>query len=439
MSNLSKFAVLATLLVAAPMLVQAAGFALVEQNASRLGNAYAGGAAESDDASVIFFNPAGMTYLEGRQVSVSGLVFLPKVEFNNGVSTSVVGTPMTGDNGGSAASKSLIPNFYYVDSLGSGLKYGFAVTAPAGVQIKYDTNWVGRYYSTGSSLAVINFSPALASRLGPATSVGVALDIQYAHAKLSKAIDFGSLCLANAPAAICSSQGLVPQQADGTANVSGHDWAVGYHLGIQHELTADTRVGLLYRSKVSHNMDATATFSNVPSLMAAGFQTTGARTEITLPEMVSLSGMHALTPALTLLGDASWTRWSRFNELKISFANPPPSGDDITMEEWKDSWRYSLGANYQASSSLMWRLGLAHDQGPIPEGRRTPAIPDGTRNSLAIGANYKLSKSGSLDIAYSHLFIPNGSVSLSSPLQGTLQGNYTSLADIVALQFNCTF
>ncbi|MBW8077720.1 MAG: transporter, partial [Gallionella sp.] len=44
----------------------ASGFALVEQNASGLGNAFAGGAAIAEDASTVFFNPAGMSRLKGK-------------------------------------------------------------------------------------------------------------------------------------------------------------------------------------------------------------------------------------------------------------------------------------------------------------------------------------------------------------------------------------
>ena len=51
---------------------QAGGFGLIEQNASGIGNAYAGQAASAQDASTIFFNPAGMTQLPGRQVVVAG-------------------------------------------------------------------------------------------------------------------------------------------------------------------------------------------------------------------------------------------------------------------------------------------------------------------------------------------------------------------------------
>jgi long-chain fatty acid transport protein len=426
------------MVIGAPAIVQAAGFGIVEQNASRLGNAYAGGAAEANDASVIFYNPAGMANLSGRQISASGLVFLPKSEFKDTGSRSAAGTPMTGGNGGNGAETSFIPNLYFMDSLANGWKYGVSLTAPAGVKVKNGESWVGRYYSTESALEVLNISPAIAGKIGANTAIGAAIDIQYAHAKLSKAIDFGSICFGVAPSPFCTSQGLLPQSADGMAKVDGNDWSVGYHFGIQHDITQDTRIGANYRSKVSHTIDGDVTFSNVPGFMAAGFPNTGAKAQITMPEVVSLSAMHKLMPALTLMGDASWTRWSRFNELRIRFGNPAV-GDDVTAENWKNTWRFALGAEYRYTSNLVLRTGVAHDKGPVQGAQRTPAIPDGTRNSLAFGASYKLSPGSSIDVGYTHLFIPKGGVALSSPTQGTLTGHYDSSAEVIGVQYNYTF
>jgi long-chain fatty acid transport protein len=438
MFKLKKTAVLASVILGAPAMVQAAGFGIVEQNAGRLGNAYAGGAAESSDASVIFYNPAGMAHLEGRQLSASGLLFMPKSEFNNTGSFSPGGTPITGSNGGNGASNSFIPNLYYVDTLANGWKYGVSLTAPAGVQIDNGERWAGRYYGTESALEVLNISPAIAGKIGANTAVGFALDIQYSHAKLSKAIDFGSLCYGVAPAAFCAGQGMFPQSADIMAKVEGNDWSFGYHFGIQHDINADTRVGAHYRSKVKHTIDGDVAFSNVPGFAAAGFPNTGAKADITLPEALSLSGMHKLTPALTLLGDATWTRWSRFNELRIRFGSPALP-DDLTAENWKNTWRFALGANYQYSSNLLLRAGVSHDGGPVQGSQRTPAIPDGTRNALAFGANYKLARNSSIDVGYTHLFIPKGGVALSTPTQGRLNGYYKSRADIIGVQYNHAF
>ena len=54
-------------LVMAASTAQAAGFALIEQGASGMGNAFAGAAALGDDATTVFFNPAGMTRLGPRR------------------------------------------------------------------------------------------------------------------------------------------------------------------------------------------------------------------------------------------------------------------------------------------------------------------------------------------------------------------------------------
>ena len=72
--------------------VGAAGFALIEQNASGLGNAYAGQAASAQDASTIYFNPAGMTLLPGRQAVGVLHAILPSAKFNNAATTPAVST-----------------------------------------------------------------------------------------------------------------------------------------------------------------------------------------------------------------------------------------------------------------------------------------------------------------------------------------------------------
>ena len=63
-------------------LASAAGFALIEQGASGMGNAYAGAAAVAEDASTVFFNPAGMSFLQGPQAAVAAHVISLSAEFS---------------------------------------------------------------------------------------------------------------------------------------------------------------------------------------------------------------------------------------------------------------------------------------------------------------------------------------------------------------------
>jgi hypothetical protein len=108
--GLPILALLATLNAANSVL--ASGFALTEQSVPNLGNAGAGGPAAAEDASVIFFNPAGLTRLPGNSVVGAGYAVFPTVKFQNQGSTSVLGTPVLGSNGGDAGVNRFLPNFY---------------------------------------------------------------------------------------------------------------------------------------------------------------------------------------------------------------------------------------------------------------------------------------------------------------------------------------
>ena len=90
----------ALMLVAFSGAASASGFQLMEQNASGIGNAYAGSAAVADNASTIFFNPAGMTQLQAREFSVGVSAVDPSFSFDNKGSS--VGSLAETGNGGDA-------------------------------------------------------------------------------------------------------------------------------------------------------------------------------------------------------------------------------------------------------------------------------------------------------------------------------------------------
>ena len=94
-----------------------AGFALVEQGVSGLGNAYAGGAASAEDATTVFFNPAGLTRLDGQQFIAGAHIIMPSVKFHNEGSThllqGITHVPLLGGNGGEGGVTKVIPNMYF--------------------------------------------------------------------------------------------------------------------------------------------------------------------------------------------------------------------------------------------------------------------------------------------------------------------------------------
>lgn len=390
----------------------ASGFALIEKSASGLGNAFAGGSAGAEDASTVFFNPAGMTRLSGDQMSVALHSIKLETEFSNSESAPAAGRAL-GNNGGNAGGWAALPNVYHVMELNPQWRAGIGISSPFGLKTDYDANWMGRFQAIKSDLKTININPSLAYKINDKLSAGIGLNVQYIKAELTNAVNLGV--------------------AEGFAQVKGDDWSTGYNLGMLYELNPATRFGLAYRSDVRHKLKGDVTFNGgVPAPNGP------VSAQITLPETVSLSGLRQINPQWAVMGDATWTRWSRFKELRIVRDTGVVVGQPVP-ENWKDSMRYSLGASYQFNNQLKLRGGVAYDQSPVSDGYRTARIPDADRVWLAAGANYKLSSAGSVDVGYAHIFVDNASINTGTAGTGQLVGAYVNRVDILSVQYNHRF
>lgn len=428
----------------------ASGFALIEQSASGLGNAYAGGAAGAEDASTIFFNPAGMSRLSGKQIVVAGHAITPSAKFSNQGSVTAsppAGAPvaLNGGDGGDAGSLAFVPNFYYLMDVNSQIKFGLGVNAPFGLKTEYASGWVGRYQALKSEIQTINLNPSLSFKASDMVSLGGGINYQYIKGDLSKAIDFGTICtFAGLSGSTCPA---TPQLNDGVFKLTGNDWSWGYNLGALFQVNQDTRVGIAYRSKIDHELGGDATYTNVPAALAPSpsVTNTGVKLNITLPETLSFSVAKQIGQKFSVMADITKTGWSKLQELRVRFANGV--ADNVTPENWKDTYRYSIGATYQYNDMWKSRVGVALDQSPVSDQYRTPRIPDNDRTWLTFGAGYKVSSSGTIDIGYAHLFVKDSSInkkeviasSLPSTLTESLKGNYKNSVDIFSAQYTHNF
>lgn len=201
----------------------ASGFALLEQNGSGLGNAYSGGAAVAEDASTIFYNPAGMSRLSGKQFVVAGSMIKPSIKF-----TSSTGVP----DGGDAGSWAFVPNLYFSAEVHPQFHVGFGINVPFGLTTKYDATWVGKEQGIESHIETINFNPSMSYQVNDDVSIGLGVSYQYIKGELTS--------------------NVVPTAS--IATLSGTDDAWGYNLGILTSLSSQTRVGFAYRSAIKYNL-----------------------------------------------------------------------------------------------------------------------------------------------------------------------------------------
>jgi long-chain fatty acid transport protein len=424
-------------------LASASGYALIDQNASGSGNAFAGAAAIAEDASTIFFNPAGMSYLPNSQFVAAGQAIKPTASFNNNDSKTIgpLGTPvsMRGGNGGDPGSWAFLPNFYYAKAVTDSIHLGLGVNSPFGLETQYDNGWAGRYQALKSQLQTININPSVSFKANDRLSLGAGINIQYADTTLSNALDVGTICYGKVNPATCGAMGLTPQNSDGNVSINGNDWGVGYNLGVIFRPIESTRIGIAYRSRISYTLRGNATFSNIATPLAGAFPNSVVTANFVVPDSVSSSLVHQLNNQWDILADATWTHWSLFKQLKVVETSGVVLNNQ--PENWQDTMRYSIGASYRYTEKLKFRVGSAYDQTPVKDAYRTARIPDNNRIWMSVGANYKLSSSNSFDAGYTHVFINNASINQGAvgTVTGQLQGSYNSSIDIISVQYTHTF
>lgn len=419
--------------------VHGSGFQLIENSASGQGNAFAGAAAIANDASTVWFNPAGMMKLEKSELLAVGHVIEPSSTFTNNGSVDATSAPLTGanDDGGATA---LVANMYYVTDIDSDMKFGFGMTTPFGLAVVYNDNWVGRYHAVESDLKTINLNPSIAYQVDKNLSVGGGINIMLADVTLSSALDFGAFI--GFPQLVDGFVTLRANNLDGPA-----DFAYGFNFGVLYDVSKDMSLGIAYRSEVTIEVEGSGDFTvpaaAAPVLAGGAFQDSAISGEVALPSSLSISVAYDMDK-LKLLCDLTWTGWSSFEELRIVYANPAQP-DSVTTEDWENSMRYSIGADYEYDDKMTLRAGLAYDETPIPNAqRRTPRVPGNSRTWLSFGGTYEIDNSMVIDIGYSHLFISdtpiNNTFESSQPaLAATINGTYKATVDILSAQARYKF
>jgi long-chain fatty acid transport protein len=421
----------------------ATGYELREQSALGQGASFAGAAARNDDPSMIFFNPAAMASLPGIQGAIVGSGIFPTGEATSGSATrnaAVGGSRIEGTLGGDIAVDAFVPATYATMELAPDWRFGLGITAPWGLVTKSPADSIARYHALTSSLRTINITPAVSWQVLPNLSLGAGLQIQYASARLSNAVDFGAIGAAQ------RIPGFVPGARDGRSTVTGTDTAVGWQLGAQWEPLVGTRLGLAFRSAIFHELDGDAKFESVPLplSLSRNFANTGGRAKLVTPETATLALTQRVDDRWTLLGGLEWTNWSRFQELVVTFENG--RAPSVTEEKWRDSVFASIGAEYRWSDDLTLRAGFAYDQTPVRSADRTPRIPDNDRYWLSFGASYQIHRNVTLSAAYTHIFADDATVNLRDPgpnntnlFRGNLASTYQASVDIVTAQLRFAF
>lgn len=396
---------------------------LYETGTDNIGLVNAGAAARAQGPSTIASNPAGLSYVEGTEVTAGAQALFGDVSFDqDSASTSTGGN---GGNGGNALP--LIPggSLFVSHQLDEQWSIGFGSYGDFGLSENYDNDWAGRYFVQNASVAALSLVPSASYRFNDEWSVGLGLKAVYGMLQTQAAINrapFGLL-----------------DRADGQFKYEDNTWGYGANLGAIYAPQPGTRIGLAYTSKVDLDFeDRLDVKGNGPLLDRLNGKNT--KIDMSVPQTATLSLYQQLDPQWALLATVNWQDWSNFGEVYIEVDTSLAGAQSETINaHYKDTYQLAVGTQYQATPKLLWNAGLAYDSAAVSDSNRTVTVPMGATWRMGTGATYSLDENTDLNLSWDLIWMGDMPVDQSKSLSGErLSGQYDN-AWIQTLSGNATW
>ncbi len=341
----------------------AGGFKIQDQSTRAMGmiDAFIAGA---DDASAVYYNPAGLTRLAGPQLI--GNLYLARGQIHyDGV----------GGSDSSVGRLYALPSVYFgmpLDAAGDWVA-GFGAYYPFGLGTRWRSRSPVAFYSTVAEISLLNLNPSLAYRVTDRLSLGVGVDY-YLSSLVTRRLDMAT---------------------GGEVELAGRGDGWGYNLGLQYQCSDRVTLGLTYRSQVVVDHRGDASFDGLGLKLDA-------ESDLDYPAMLGAGICWQATPKLRVEFATEWVQWSTRDRQAIHFEVPPGWPLPAVLEQpvnWRDSWVFMLGAEYWLSERWALRCGYGFNQTPVPSSIAEPSLPAGDTHAVSLGVGCQLSKALSVDLA----------------------------------------
>lgn len=363
------------------------GFCILEQTSAGLGRGLAGMTADTTETGALYFNPAVGAWHDKDSLSIGTsnmhVNAKQKLQHDN---------TADGNHGGNAGGWERIPHLYYIHPYSDTIALGIGLSGTSGTATTWNKYWAGRYSALQTELAIVDFTPSLAFKVTDQLSLGLGLCVEYARITMSRAVanPYGG--------------------KDGQIKFKGTATTLGFTAGALYRPFKDTRIGLGYRSRMTHELELDARIRGIGDHKITG----DADCDLKLPGILSVGIQQDLNDDWTIMADIAWTHGKVMDDMTVEFHHDALGETVHTMTgaysdsqdmSWEDSFRYALGAEYRFSEKLTLRCGTAYDQTPIKDKyHRYASLPDLDRVWLTCGFSYQLTDYCKMDIGYVHIF-----------------------------------
>jgi len=373
---------------------RAAGIA-VDLNSAR-GVAMAGSVAGFiDDASALYYNPAGIAQGQGIDfmVGITGIVPFFNVTAANGVQTE-------GEHG-------IIPppHIYATYGISDEITVGLGVYTPYGLKIGWPAEYPGRYIVTEVDLKIFDINPTIGFHFGP-VRFAVGAQLAYSTVQLNRDIN------------LLTSNPNVYQPNGPAVELGASAWGYGGTAGVQVDVIEKVfQIGAAYRSRVTYNFGGNAHFSNIPPPYQGQLYDQQGSTTVTTPDSVVVGFAYKPIPCLTLDFDVTYFTWQVFPAIVLNFPLTPAL-NSTELKDWHHTWNYRIGAEWVIDEHWALRGGILLDPTPSPAATVQPDVPDSSRVNLATGFGWRAG-AFHVDVGFQWIIftgVTSGEVSTALPL-----------------------
>ena len=397
-------AIAAMLLTFAAIQAWGAGFALYE-NSSR-GTAICGAfVARADDASAVFYNPSGITQLEGMHIT-------------NGINTytGLVDIHLPGGAIEAVQDKTwIVPNFYISQKVSDKIWVGFGAFAPYGLGNKYRENWFGRYNMYHAEIACMEANTNIAYKVNDSFSFSFGMSRQSFELLNKRKLRLKNVVIQglvedenmnfdwNQARVMYESQlaQVFDPMKDIDQEVNLDKPAYRFNVSFRYQINDKLSIGGHYRSRVTYSLTGSVEYKDVPPENNQYDATTNGIiqqinntlsnsklvVDISLPDLYVFGVAYRITDKFSVEADIVRTQWSNYDRINYHFENP--LGDQVDKSEWSNVNCYRFGAEYQVNEQMTARMGYLYDESPLHDDYIDFSLPGNDRHLITCGFGFK--------------------------------------------------
>lgn len=338
------------------------------------------GVAVVNSAEVLFFNPAGASFLNDRfNFSFGSSVLFARTAFQNETynwhaSTENIGAPL---------------NLYASYRANDWLTLGLAVYTPYGSAVEWEDDWQGSHLVNNIDLKAIYIQPTVAVKVADNFSVGGGLIYVTGSVNFNRNVD----------RSLTNEQG---ERSDVTIDASGVN-AFGWTAGAMFNPTDAIKLGVNYRSEITMEArDGDATFNDLPAFVQGIYSNTTFDADLPLPAELTAGFSVELSDKWLVAFDYNRAFWNVYEALTVDFANPNIA-TSVNARNYKDASTYRVGAQFKPNDKVALRAGWYFDESPVQDGYFAPETPRNDSMGFTGGLTYQITPKLGVDASFLYL------------------------------------